>query len=652
MMNKTIYLLLALLPIACVGFAEVIPDYHLGTIEVKGTFDATVFYAAEEVYKDQTTIFEKNSIADALTLSPGINITIGGRNEKNFTIRGFDQRQVPVYLDGIPISQAYDGYVDLGLFDTTMIDSIVIPKGHSSVLYGANTLGGSVNLLSVRPKERLEGSIQGSFSSDSLFDSKFSLGTRQDRFYAMLVAGLIESDGFRLSDNYQNNAVEDGGRRDNSDQFKKTLYLKAGVTPISGGEFFIAYNRIDGEWGMPPRISDYPRYWRYNDWEKNTLYSVGNFQIQKIDVRTRLFYDQGRNVLDSYDDDGYDSQTFRYAFHSTYEESSYGGSLTLSHAGLKKHLPSLALHYREDTHEQQSNYGLSWEKYSSETYSVGVEDQLKLNDSTTILAGFGYDLVRPVYANGAALDNDTDAINFSAGINYDFDPSTKIHFLVSGKSRFPTLKELYSGYIDWSRPNPDLHEEKTINYEIGGEKLLGDNLIVRTSLFYSKIDDLIESVVVDHDPFSGKPIYQVQNIDSAEYRGIELGTQAFISGGHELIVNYTYLDAINTSADRTSDHLPDRPRHTLTFGDHWSLTDQLSLSPILRIEAQRYYRAADDSIKKMPSYGIFDITARYNFNSNFKIEAGIKNAFDRNYSLDDGLPREGRTFFAGLEMAF
>ncbi|MEA3543679.1 MAG: TonB-dependent receptor, partial [Thermodesulfobacteriota bacterium] len=497
-MKKTISLLIVPLFFCCHIFAGEVPDYHLGTIEVKGAAETTIFYAAEEVYKDQAVTYEKNSIADALTLSPGVNVTIGGRNEKNFTIRGFNQRQLPVFLDGIPISQAYDGYVDLGLFDTAMVDSIIIPKGHSSVLYGVNTLGGSVNLLSVRPKAGFEGSAQGSLSSDSRSDSKLSLGTRQDRFYAMLVAGLTESDGFRLSDDYQSNAIEDGGRRENSDYLKKSLYLKAGVTPSAGGEFFIAYNRIDGEWGMPPRISDFrPRYWRYTDWGKNTLYGVGDFKVGKIDVRTRLFYDQGRNVLDSYDDENYTTQTRRYTFHSTYEESSYGGSLTLSHHGLEKHLPSLAFHYREDTHKQQSDYGHSWEKYSSETYSVGVEDQQQLTDNLTLLAGIGYDLVRPIYADGATVHNDSDAFNFSAGFNYNYNPTTKIHILISAKNRFPTLKELYSGYIDWNIPNPGLHEEKTVNYEIGVEKLFGDSLIVRTALFYSQIDDLIENVAID-----------------------------------------------------------------------------------------------------------------------------------------------------------
>ncbi len=648
-MKRVIYLLSVPLLLVCSSFGEEIPEYHLGTIEIKGIAETNVFYAAEEVFKDQAVNYEKSSIADALTLSPGVSMTIGGRNEKNFTVRGFNQRQLPVFLDGIPISQAYDGYVDLGLFNTAMVDSIIIPKGHSSVLYGVNTLGGSVNLLSVRPKARFVGSVQESLSSDSLSDSKLSLGTRQDRFYTMVVAGLSESDGFKLSDDYQSHAIENGGHRENSDYLKKSLYLKAGVTPAVVGEFFIAYNRIDGEWGMPPRVSDSrPRYWRYTDWVKDTLYGVGDFQVSGIDVRTRLFYDQGRNILDSYDNENYTTQTRRYAFHSTYEESSYGGSLTLSHQGLEKHLPSFAFHYREDTHEQQSDYGNDWEKYSSETYSAGIEDQLKLTDKTTLLAGIGYDLVRPVYANGATLQNDSNAFNFSAGLNYNFNLTTKIHFLISGKNRFPTLKELYSGYIDWNIPNPDLHEEETVNYEIGAEKLFGDNLIVRTALFYSQIDDLIETVVID----SVNRIDQVQNIDSAEYRGIEFGIQAFIVAGHELILNYTYLDARNTSIDRISDRLPDRPEHTLTLGNHWSLTDKLSISPLLRIEAERYYRDNDDSMKKLPSYAIFDLTTRYQFNRNIKVKAGVKNAFDRNYSLDIGLPREGRSFFAGLEAAF
>ncbi len=630
----------------CAG-AEEAGSYHLGAIEVYGLIDPVALSGADEVFREQAQTFEKNSVADLLTLSPGISMLIGGRNEKNFTIRGFDQRQVSVFLDGIPVTQAFDGYTDLGLFDTALIDSVLIPKGHSSVLYGANTMGGTVNLLSARPENPFEGNIRGRQGSDSRFDGNFSLGTRQERFYAMLAGGLTDTDGYDLSDAYRENAVEDGGRRENSDQWKKTLYLKAGATPAGGGEYFIAYNRIEGEWGMPLRTTLFrPRYWRYSDWDKNTLYGVGDFQIKAVAVRARLFYDHARNVLDSYDDETYTTQTMGYAFHSTYEETSYGGSLMLSLPGRGRHLPSLALHYREDTHEQQSDYAASWEKYSSETWSVGIEEQLKLTRALSLQAGLGYDLVRPRHANGGPLRDDADAFNFSTGINYSVDETTRVHALFSGKSRFPTLKELYAESLDRSKiPNPDLHEETALNVEIGAEKTFGDSLIVRTALFYSRIEDLIANVDIDADT------EQYRNIDSAEYRGLEFGLQAFVAEVHELTLNYTYLDARNTSANKLSRHLPDRPSHTLTLGELWNLTQAMSLAALLRAETGRYYQDWD-GVYRLPGYAVFDLKARYAVKENFALEAGVKNVFDRNYFLDIGLPRAGRTCFAGVNVTF
>ena len=42
----------------------------------------------------------------------------------------------------------YDGEMDLGRFTTFDLSRIDISKGASSVLYGANTMGGAVNLIS------------------------------------------------------------------------------------------------------------------------------------------------------------------------------------------------------------------------------------------------------------------------------------------------------------------------------------------------------------------------------------------------------------------------------------------------------------------------------------------------------------------------
>ena len=52
-------------------------------------------------------------------------------------VRGFTTRgQVPLYMDGIPISVPYDGYVDFNRYLTSDIAEIQVARGYSSPLLG------------------------------------------------------------------------------------------------------------------------------------------------------------------------------------------------------------------------------------------------------------------------------------------------------------------------------------------------------------------------------------------------------------------------------------------------------------------------------------------------------------------------------------
>ena len=48
---------------------------------------------------------------------------------------------------------------------------------------------------------------------------------------------------------------------------------------------------------------------------------------ENVSIRSSLFYDTYYNVFDTYDDITYTTQTRPYAFHSTYDDYSFGGTL-------------------------------------------------------------------------------------------------------------------------------------------------------------------------------------------------------------------------------------------------------------------------------------------------------------------------------------
>ena len=139
--------------------------FYLGRMDVAVTAEASVSATTAMTPAGASVLDardlqsnDKAALAGALALAPGVSFTrIGQRNETAVYVRGFDMRQVPLFVDGIPVYTPYDGYVDLERFTTFDVAELRVSKGFSSVLSGPNALGGTINIVSRRPSARLEG---------------------------------------------------------------------------------------------------------------------------------------------------------------------------------------------------------------------------------------------------------------------------------------------------------------------------------------------------------------------------------------------------------------------------------------------------------------------------------------------------------------
>ncbi|UWN48159.1 Vitamin B12 transporter BtuB [Alcanivorax sp. ALC70] len=242
--------------------------FELGVLEpvvVDGTradfSDATT---EDTVDADDMARFNRTDVSQALELLPGVNtVMMGGRSERLINVRGFDSRQVPLFIDGVPVYVPYDGNIDLSRLTTYDVAEISLSKGYTSLLAGPNTLGGAINVVSRRPRLGTEAEAGYGMSFDDRFshnawDSHANVGTNQGLWYAQVGGSIRDQDYFPLAGDFEATADEDGGRRENSQYTDRKLSLRLGFTPNASDEYVFSYYKQDGEKQTPPYAGDAP----------------------------------------------------------------------------------------------------------------------------------------------------------------------------------------------------------------------------------------------------------------------------------------------------------------------------------------------------------------------------------------------------------
>lgn len=209
---------------------------------------------------------------------------------------------------------------------------------------------------------------------------------------------------------------------------------------------------------------------------------------------------------------------------------------------------------------------------------------------------------------------------------------------VSQKTRFATIKDRYSYRMGTAIPNPDLKPETAINYEVNYTAKFFERLTFQTALFYSTITDAILSVSIVQP---GKA--QMQNFGKAQYSGIELQADYSILENLSLNVNYTYIERKNMTSPKV--HFTDVPGTKVMGTLEYQPLKVLRLIANAEFNSSRYSTSYGTAVA---DYTLLNFYASGRILKNFSLDAGLNNILDRNYSLVEGFPEEGRNFFVTL----
>jgi outer membrane cobalamin receptor len=569
------------------------------------------------IAKTSIEALKPRDLAEAIKFATGVNVTVGNKDEYTLKIRGIDSKRIALLVDGVPVVEPYYGSFDLKTVSAGQIESLQITKGPSSVLYGPNTMGGIVNVITRRPAQEPSLSLSA------------SLGDRTTRSLGLDSSAQWKSLGFVGTALYQGS---DGfvykdpklGRTDrsNSDYERLNLNAKLYYIPSSRTEFMVNAGYYTSAYGMPPDLFGKPRYWRFKDWDRASLNAGGYTALgDNSTLRFRAFYVNYQNSLDWYKD----SEFLLRQSESTFDNSVYGvfglGDLFINDWNSLK----LSLYYQKDKARTQDDIGLAWTKFDQGTLSLAAEDHVSLLKDWKIIGGASWDRISKF--KGAASSK----LNPLIGIKYAPGDDFEAHLSFSGKSKFPNMRALYSP----SSGNPGLLSERARSWELGAT--YNKALYLSGAIFVNTLRDMIDTALLPDGT------RQYRNIGKAHINGAEIQVQKAWPAV-QLSLNYTYLDHRNESDDRPLDVLSD---HNLNFEARVRPLKSLNVSVFGLYASKSYwYNTGTRKLLNIPSYLTFDAVASYAF-SIVEIFVKVTNLMDKYYYTEPGFPWRGRTFETG-----
>jgi vitamin B12 transporter len=239
------------------------------------------------------------SVATVLSQVAGVEINGNqSANSKNqgIYIRGGRNRQVAIYIDGIPVNDAsnINSEFDLRLLNVDMVESIEILKGASSTLYGSGAATGVINItLKKANKSPLSGNAFIALGTQNT--SEDSKTHPQDFNQGFSVNGTLGKVSYltSLSSTETKGFSEAFGKDYEEDTFSRVNVLqKVGikVTDKLSLDFFGNYDKINNTFDTSyagPTFSN------------DDIYNNGNSEQFRVGFTPKYKYTKGELVLNA-----------------------------------------------------------------------------------------------------------------------------------------------------------------------------------------------------------------------------------------------------------------------------------------------------------------------------------------------------------------
>lgn len=562
--------------------------------------------SVEVVTREDIEKMGAENLAQALKLATGINIMENGMVGQQVSLRGMKTNQTLIMIDGRRIrteeTDQTANFYELQRIDMNNVERVEIVRGATSSLYGADAMGGVINIITRTPdKEQI--SVSGDWTS-----KQSDVGFR----YA---SGKLDRWDFSLS--YKHAKY----RQINTDS--SSIGTTSGMLPnmLTNPISLVPYTKVDNTSTNSSNMYGDKHYFNFKadyDFDKNK--------------KLTLFFDYMREGLKSQENStGGSTYTFQTVVQTPFNPAGPAQSFTLNKNSTKN------IYYDNvkmgggitySGKDSKGNYKISYSyeelKKDQDTYTNNVlsdHDTMKFSqnildgqrtmqlgdkniltygaeyrtqglDSTRIGNGFigtnkvpGYKSTNywAAYVQDEYMPDDKwilipsvrydhndqfgGKFTYKFGTTYNMSNSSRLKFNIGTSYRAPNLSELY---MNWTKNptssmvvnikgNPNLKPETATNFDISLETEKGKNTS-KFTYYLNKIKNLIDfdTVVGENNNYNADYV----NVGKATIQGIELDTTQKFDEHFSLRGTYNYIDAKDDVEDT---RLTGRARHTTSL---------------------------------------------------------------------------------------
>ena len=592
---------------------------------------------------------EQTMTADALRPVPGTDITeFGSAGHSAFaSIRGAAPDQVLVLIDGVKVNDPTTGQYDFANLTTENIDRIEVLRGGGGTLYGADAIGGVINILTPRGEGPFRFSLSGEGGSGGTHREVLGVNGSHGPLALSGTVSSLMTDGFlRINDDYRNFSTI--WRSDVDVLPKGTLrgFLRYTNARTGLPYFNIVEGRLD-----PDAHSRSDFFLAKGEWSHAL---TDNLHYR---VSTSIVRDNERYQDDQIDEEEGDEVERVVRAHFPTEiltaETQWDylwRNMALTTVGFEFQESSAHIFKSELAEDDDGDREISTSNPNRSNVALYLQQQLwGFEDTARAVGGLRYD----------HYDQFGDEVTLSGSGSYLIRPtSTRLRLGYAEGFRVPTFNELFEPSLG----NPQLRPEHSWEINAGFVQEFTDLPVsFESTYFYRKVHNLIEEVADQLPGAIHIPEDEItpltRNLD-ARIQGVEVISQARPWPWLTLHGNYTYLDFKTPTGT-----LLNRPRHRGSFvattirNNLFASGDYGTLSLLVFAVGPRDSADPRDDFapEKAPGYARTDLALSYRFSGRLApvtLHATIRNLFDNNYSESLGFRAPPLRFLVGLSYPF